>query len=104
MTAAHPKRNDQIVSEFRSQRDRQRIAAIFALLVAIFLFGSGWFSTRLASHVGFPVVLALNIAAIVGFMVWMVWVSCTWKCPTCRTSLGMDFNARFCGKCGIPLQ
>lgn len=50
---------------------------------------------------GIDWLLWLLLAAIIGLVAIYIY---SWRCPNCKTYLGITWNPRFCRECGVRLQ
>ncbi len=94
-------RNDeQIRLEFARLQCRQLIATVVTLTLLLLL---GLVSRRpdIFGEYARNDILAAQILAIGGF----IWFSMyNWRCPSCKKSIGPDFNRSICRQCGAKLR
>lgn len=95
---------------YQRQKKRMHLQSIPVIIMILLFFGlrllgqnHPWFSAvdgwiRNPDHH-----LALIAFAAV-FIVYILWIRFSWRCPHCKKSFGKQTNMSHCMHCGIPLE
>lgn len=91
------KRQAELEARFRQTR-RYQAALIVPIGGSLVILGA---ARRLTSDLGLlPIFLsAASLIALAAFFSWL-----NWRCPACRTSLGVALDPRRCPNCGATLR